>query len=152
MRGHIEKLFPALRGTDYQVTGPPDEAYNCIAWAAGDSTDCWWPADPDFSHWPESVPRQETLEAFRAMFATLGYGVCLGEEVEFGFEKIALFANEHGVPKHAARQLPSGRWTSKLGKLEAIEHALHDLEGTEYGTVVVVMKRPVVAVQPAATE
>ena len=50
-------------------------------------------------------------------------------------------------PKHAARQLPSGRWTSKLGFLEDIEHALHDLEGTEYGAVVLVMKRPIIAVE-----
>jgi hypothetical protein len=47
------------------------------------------------------------------------------------------------VPKHAARQLPSGRWTSKLGPMEDIEHALHDLTGMAYGSVVLVMKRPV---------
>src|SRR2546430_15107859 len=112
---HIEKLFPALQGKDYQVVRPGDEAYNCIAWAAGDTSDCWWPADPDLSQWPDGVPRAETLEAFRAAFATLGYVVCDGAEVELGFEKIALFTNDQGVPKHAARQLPGGRWTSKLG-------------------------------------
>ena len=31
--------------------------------------------------------------------------------------------------------------TSKLGKLEDIEHALHDLAGTAYGSVVRIMKR-----------
>lgn len=50
------------------------------------------------------------------------------------------------MPKHAARQLASGRWTSKLGKLEDIDHALHDLEGMLYGAVVLFMKRP----RPAA--
>jgi len=45
------------------------------------------------------------------------------------------------VPLHVARQLPSGRWSSKLGALQDIEHDLHDLEGTEYGSVVLVMKR-----------
>jgi hypothetical protein len=62
-------------------------------------------------------------------------------ELESGFEKIALFASD-GVPKHAARQLESGRWTSKLGTREDIEHALHDLEGAIYGSVALVMKRP----------
>jgi hypothetical protein len=52
-----------------------------------------------------------------------------------------LFANAQGVPKHAARQLLTGRWTSKLGKMEDIEHGLRDLEGTVYGTVVLIMKR-----------
>jgi len=46
---------------------------------------------------------------------------------------------------HAARQLPEGRWTSKLGELEDIEHALHDLTGTVYGSVVLVMKRALLA-------
>jgi hypothetical protein len=83
-----------------------------------------------------------TIEAFRLAFATLGHEICSGEELEPGFEKIALFANNEGVPKHAARQLSNGKWTSKLGRLEDIEHSLHDLEGTLYGSVVLIMKRP----------
>ena len=54
-----------------------------------------------------------------------------------------MFADDQGTPLHAARQLPNGRWTSKLGELEDIEHVLHDLEGAAYGSVVLVMKRPV---------
>jgi hypothetical protein len=46
------------------------------------------------------------------------------------------------VPKHAARQLPDGRWTSTLGPGEDLEHALHDLKGMVYGSVVLVLKRP----------
>jgi hypothetical protein len=91
------------------------------------------------------VPRADTLEAFRTAFTTLGYVVCAGEELEPGFQKVALFATAEGIAKHAARQLDSGRWTSKLGKMEDIEHALHDLEGTLYGSVVLVMKRLVPA-------
>lgn len=53
---HLEQLFPRLRGADYRVTSPPDETYNCIAWAAGDTTNCWWPADPDIAEWPAAVP------------------------------------------------------------------------------------------------
>lgn len=119
------------------------DLYNCVAWAAHVTTDWWWPVGPGKTYWPEGVPREATLEAFCAAFATLNYAICDGEEWEPGFQKIALFANEQGVPKHAARQLDSGRWTSKLGKMEDIEHGLHDLEGTLYGSVVLVMKRPV---------
>ena len=141
----IESEFPHLRGGNYQVTSPRTRTYNCIAWAAGDTTEWWWPDEPDdpqSAHWPAGVPRVETLVAFRQAFTTLGYVACDGEELELGFEKIALFTDAEGVPRHAARQLPSGRWTSKLGPMEDIEHTLHDLTGTVYGSVVLVMKRP----------
>ena len=76
-----------------------------------------------------------------AAFASLGYTVCEGEGLEAGYEKVALFADAGGRPTHAARQLSGGRWTSKLGTAEDIDHGLYDLEGAIYGAVVLVMKR-----------
>jgi hypothetical protein len=149
----LEVLFPRLRAASYQVTSPPSRDYNCIAHAAGDTLHWWWP-DPDPSndaiYWPTGVAREETLAAFIAAFATIGYSPCATEELEPGLEKVALFADADGVPTHAARQLSSGRWTSKLGKREDIEHDLHDLEGEVYGVVVQVLVRARQAV-PAAT-
>jgi hypothetical protein len=152
MVGFIEQVFPGLRGPGYQVTSPQNDTYNCIAWAAGDTNNWWWPDEPDkpdSSHWPPSVPRLETLESFRQAFATLGYAVCDNDRPEAGYEKVALFALA-GAPKHAARQLPSGRWTSKLGPMEDIEHALHDLTGLVYGSVALVMRRPLPGTGPAS--
>jgi hypothetical protein len=139
----IETVFPRLQGTAWRVSSERDDRYNCIAWTANVITTWWWPVGPGKSYWPEGVPREVTLEAFRAAFATLGYVFCLGEEMEPGFEKTAVFADEQGVPKHAARQLPQEGWTSKLGKMEDIEHALSDLTGPVYGSVVLIMKRSV---------
>ena len=51
------------------------------------------------------------------------YFPTVDESLEPGFEKVALYALG-GVPKHAARQLSSGRWSSKLGDLEDVEHTL----------------------------
>ena len=82
----------------------------------------------------------ETIETFREAFATIGYVVCEDERHEPGHEKVALFALG-GVPTHAARQVASGRWVSKLGQSEDIEHSLHDLTGVVYGSVVLIMKR-----------
>ena len=48
-----------------------------------------------------------------------------------------------GIPTHAARQLRSGRWTSKLGQAEDIEHELRALEGAIHGAVVLILKRQV---------
>jgi len=124
---------------------------HCIAWAAGETTRWWWPVlDPDNAavFWPAGVVLEETLDAFVAAFATLGYAPCTGEEPEPGFEKVALFAKA-AVPTHAARQLPSGRWTSKLGLREDIEHDLHAVSGDVYGSVVVLLKRPLAALPPS---
>lgn len=140
MIDEIESAFSRLRGAGYHVTSPRTDRYNCIAWAAGDTTRWWWPDGR--SYWPHGVARAEALSAFRDAFAMLGYDACAGAELEMGFEKVALFADREGIPTHAARQLPNGRWTSKLGLLEDVEHALGDLEGGDYGSVVLVMKRP----------
>jgi len=138
---NLEDIFPRLRGADYSLDSPEDPAYNCIAHAAGEKHSRWWPDFDGQDTWPGGVPREETPEAFVAAFAALRYAICASEELEPAFEKVALFADAHGTPTHAARQLEGGRWTSKLGELEDILHTLHDLEGTAYGSVVGVMKR-----------
>jgi len=140
----LEEAFPDLAGGSYRITSPPSKDYNCIAWAAGGTEDWWWPVPPHVKevYWPADIPRLETLAAFSQAFAALGYIECAADNLESGFEKIALFANEQGLPLHAARQLPSGRWSSKLGEREDIEHGLRDLEGTTYGSVLLIMKRP----------
>jgi len=140
----IEALFPALLDAGFRITSPATSDYNCIAWAAGNMARWWWPGDdPDDAavFWPPGVAARETVDAFTAAFATIGYVVCAGEGLESGFEKIALFAKV-GIPTHTARQLPSGRWTSKLGRREDIEHDLHAISGTLYGTVVLLLRRP----------
>ena len=139
----LEAFFPGLRGKTYRVMSPRTPEYNCIAWAAGISSKNWWPSGDDRDTWPAGIALEETVSAFRDAFGTLGYTVCNSEDLEPGFEKTALFANEQGVPQHAARQLTTGRWTSKIGALEDIEHDLHDLAGAEYGSVVLVMRREI---------
>jgi hypothetical protein len=138
----IKVMFPKLADASFRVTSERDPAYNCIAWAAGVTHQRWWPLEgPSEAHWPEAAPRARTVEAFRAAFSTLGYADCSSDASKPGVERIALFADTNGEPTHAARQLPNGCWTSKLGKAEDIEHALRDLEGDFYGTVVLLMMR-----------
>lgn len=63
--------------------------------------------------------------------------------MEIGFEKIAIYGSDHG-PTHASRQLADGKWTSKLGDADDIEHeTLEALEGAIYGSVVHIMKRSI---------
>jgi hypothetical protein len=75
----------------------------------------------------------QSVATFTEMFRLYGFEPCDDSSQEHGFEKIALFTRDKLV-KHAARQLQTGRWTSKLGDGFDIAHStLEDLEGKKYG-------------------
>ena len=81
------------------------------------------------------------MDAFLAGFSALGYEPCADGILEDGFEKVAIYQLLSQVT-HMARQLSTGRWTSKIGDFEDIEHSNpSELEGDEYGTVVQYMRR-----------
>jgi hypothetical protein len=141
MNPALPMLFPHLSDSGYRETSPADRRYNCVAWAAGDDQNWWWPQPFDETFWPPDAPRIESVEGFMAAFRTLGYEPCGHSQLEPGFEKVALYVGEDGLPTHAARQLENGRWTSKLGELEDIEHDLDNLEGERYGTIGGIMRR-----------
>lgn len=121
----------------------PERAYNCVAWAMGE-TDRWWqPAAADLGYyWPDEAANSGLLTEYVRAFSDLGYVQCEGETAEKGFERIALFADSVGEFTHVARQLPSGHWTSKLGAWEDVEHNVHALEGGKYGRIACFMRRP----------
>jgi hypothetical protein len=93
-----------------------------------------WPIEPELA----------SVEAFIHAFATLGYEACDDHSLEAGFEKVAIYTGPAGIPRHMARQLKSGVWTSKCGGLEDIIHALEGLKGEAYGRVTQILRRPVV--------
>lgn len=115
--------------------------YNCIAWAANDVTN-WWEPDPlEQYHWPDGVARQYTRDAYIAAFRTAGFEVCESGTPEPNMEKLVIYTLL-GDPTHAARLLPNGNWTSKLGAYEDIQHTNLDcLGGPLYGRPHVFMKR-----------
>lgn len=143
MSEDLESWFPQLSHSAYAITSPATPEYNCIAWAAGDTERWWWPVAGSYAYWPANAPVQETLVAFIKAFATLGFMPCDDSQVEQGHEKVALYVDQNGKPTHAARQLPNGRWTSKLGKIEDIEHELEAVVGPVYGSVAQILKRPI---------
>lgn len=143
VREKIERDYPNLTVYGYELTSPDTIDYNCVAWAAEDDETWWWPDSQNQFYWPLSIPRKETIEAFQQAFETLGYEVCQGDALEEGFQKIAIYTNSNKIPTHVARQLPTGKWTSKLGSLEDIEHNnLQGLTGNPgYGEVACIMKK-----------
>jgi hypothetical protein len=123
--------FPNLNHGGWQITSDPSEDYNSIAWAAGLTSRWWWP--DGLEDWPAGAPCEETITAFAAALGTTGYVPCDNGDWEVDTEKVALYAIGDR-PKHAARQLPNGKWTSKLG-------AGHDIEHDSLGAVVLFLKR-----------
>ena len=135
----IEQEFPNLVKDGYRVTSEASQEYNCVAWAAGISDDWWDPAEG--YTWPEGVPRKYTRETLIAVYRTLGFEICIGTQLEAGFEKVAIYADDAGWT-HAARQVDDGKWTSKLGPNEDIEHSSPEaVSDTIYGQVICIMKR-----------
>ncbi len=143
LESYKENKFPNLSRTEYSVTSKQSRSYNCFAWAAGEEDRWWSPIDPDnMYYWVEGVAAELTMSAFIQAYKSLGYELCDNSEMEAGFEKIAIYATSDGEPTHAARQLSNGKWTSKLGRWEDIEHELEGLTGEMYGCVQQILKRP----------
>lgn len=154
MRSHIggstrnmEHIFPRLSGTKHRVTSPRDGVYNCIAWAAEEQHRWWTPDGKPHDlerYWPPGASRGSQLRCIVEAYQTIGYRICLSDSLEPGFQKVALYCL-HGDWTHATRQLPSGLWTSKLGRFVDIEHEHpDDLSGDLYGSVFCYMKRSTV--------
>ena len=112
----LECLFPRLKGTSYKITSRALQDYNCIAWAAGDSSR-WWEPDREYQYyWPEGALRQYTVRAYAEAFLNLGFEICQDEKWEEGQEKVAIFADPDDIPTHAARQLADGAWNEQAWK------------------------------------
>jgi hypothetical protein len=132
---------------DYEITSPATRRYNCIAWAAGETFRRWWPDPRNIGWWPPGVQRIETIGAFVDAYGTLGFKLCFDGSLQSGIEKLAIFGfvtpNQPPVPTHAALQLESGDWTSKLGDFEDISHnPVEALAGPAYGKVICYLSRP----------
>jgi len=135
--------FPRLTPDNHRVTSPPTTDYNCIAWAA-DDTERWW--EPGV-YWPIPATGYGP-DALEAAFAALGFEPCPDGTDEAGWVKVALYA-AGAFATHAARQLPGGTWTSKLGRREDIEHDTADaVAGGVYGEVFRYLRRRTTAPPP----
>jgi len=129
----LRDLFPKLTEDNHEITSPQTIKYNCVAWAASDTQRWWQPG----SFWPVDSTRDDHgIGTLIAAFEKVGYEVCDDGDSEPDVEKVALYGSAL-MYTHTARQLPDGRWTSKLGRLEDITHDNTDvIAGSDYGEVV----------------
>jgi hypothetical protein len=138
--------FPRLDARNHRVTSPATDAYNCVAWAAGDTEHWWQPGE----FWPVADwPIDDYgLGALEQAFLHLGFVDCgMDAKLEPAVEKIAIYGDT-SIYTHVARQLSTGKWTSKLGKDVDIEHEVPEdvaggVYGGVYGEVAQIMKRPI---------
>ena len=137
----LEEEFPRLSSEGFETIGQESERYNCIAYAAGDTTDWWWP--DGINHWPSWATVDNKMESLKEVFAGLDYEQCDDSGLQAGHEKVALY-EVHGRFEHAALQTPNGRWRSKMGQGPLIEHlSPESLAGGTYGNPTIYMRRPV---------
>jgi hypothetical protein len=144
----IVQLLPGL-SAGFEITSPTDEEYNCIAWTVNDTRQSWWPTPLGQGkwpgkYWPPGIPHEETVLAFTKTYKALGFQECRERTFESGFDKIAIYADNQGTVTHAARWwLEDSGWSSKLGEEnDILHHSLESIEGSMYGTVAKIMKRP----------
>ena len=150
---HLLPYFDRLDESMFEETSPKDSRYNCIAWAACDHENWWWPDEDSF--WPEAAERNHNLAAFVQAFESLGYRKCDDGSLEAGFEKVVIYGDLSG-PQHASRQISSGehagQWTSKLGPFEDIRHINPEcINCKTYGSPMSYMSRPIVVNLPLST-
>ena len=143
IKDELVNLFPNLVPQNFSITSPDDPGYNCVAWSVDDITK-WWEPDPfKLYYWPPGIPRKYTFAAYESVYKMLDYVECNNDEsYESGFQKVALFVKSKDR-MHVSKQVDSERWSSKLGGKVDIEHPLHGLEDSIYGTIASIMKKPV---------
>lgn len=154
-RQELQQMVPELSRGEWKITSPFDTRYQCIAWAACRTDRFWWPWDSPMCYWPPGFPKytvgtpvsaQYFADVFEKRF---GYRQCQTPAFEFGYQKVAIYANALGATHMARQHLWGKGWLSKLGVWEDVVHSepthvcgsIDPLAG-EYGVVALYMKRP----------
>ena len=134
------KHWPNLTKGSFDYASEHTVEYNCVAWALGEMHRLYDSYGYDF---PQDLKEKHTVENYAEFFRRHGFEICSDGSLEKGMEKLALYADKNGEFMHVARQKTTGNWTSKMGDYEDVDHlTLRALQGTDYGEVVIFMRRP----------
>jgi hypothetical protein len=127
-----EALFPHLGR--WVETSSATTDYNCYAFAVKD-LDRWWdPLPAPGYYWPSGAPLNHQISTFIEIYKSYGYAPCADGALQHDVEKVVIYENASGGCDHVARQLPDGRWTSKIGPDEDIAHETPEsLTSNSYG-------------------
>jgi hypothetical protein len=142
----LELEIPALKGGNgYRDTSEETLVYNCLSWALGITWTRYEPTPRCAGYyWFPGVPRKWDEPTLKKVFEIHKFRVTDNYELEPGYEKVVFYVDSAGIPTHFARQLPNGKWTSKMGDLNDIEHdTLEIIINPRYGNPGLVMKREI---------
>ncbi|RIK80189.1 MAG: hypothetical protein DCC68_11550 [Planctomycetota bacterium] len=144
IRSEVELEFDGLRGTKWRLTSKQTPRYNCIAWAVGEKHRPW---DLLRGYWPDGVPRTGCLTSLIAAYQTKGFEICDEAPLEYdqSFDKVVLYGVQTGSGhewQHAAKLMPNGMWSSKLGNWVDIQHEQPEhVNHADYGEPLVYMRK-----------
>lgn len=127
----INKLWPNLNSTNYELKSNSTDNYNCVAWANHINYE---PVDLSLDNNGEPLVYPDlSCLTYIEYFENQGFELCESSEWEEGFEKIALYERDDETFEHVARQVSTNIWTSKLGEWEDIEHTtLESLQSSHF--------------------
>lgn len=141
-RQETNYAFPNISLSNSTVVGFGTSRYNCAGYAFGDTKRWWWPSSPEYGeyeYWPEGFSRNHSVQNFDELFEAVNATEVpekFWNDVHPGWVSIALYVDDDNVPMHLARLADDGRWISKTGAEELIEHEhLEDIGGGLYGHV-----------------
>lgn len=152
LKTQLIEQFPRLASDNhFKITSPIDPNYNCISWAMRYQDR--WTSPTEYPYvldgvtywWPAGAKTGQHISCLVDAFIKEGFELCDDDLFDEEYLKIALYFNpkNHDNWTHAARQLRSGIWASKLGCLFDIEHGTpYTIESNVYGKVYCIMRTP----------
>ncbi len=148
------RKFPKFLADGAKKTREATRQYNCKAWSAERDINQWWEPEKlePWFFWPvDSEPNDYSFENIVHIFKNRGYTKPSDDSFEIFHKKVAIYAiyglieSDKWWFTHVCDQLNSGKWTSKLGPDEDIEHgSISSLAGfveDEYGEIKLILKR-----------
>jgi hypothetical protein len=110
-----------IEGVNGQTTSGQSGLYNCIAHSVQMVLTYIWPDEDEEYSWPPNLDRNDHIDTFVKFYRACGFEPCSDASLEQAYEKVILYGVDKTV-LHAARQLPDGSWTSKVGDLTDVMH------------------------------
>jgi hypothetical protein len=135
----IKYHFPNLKkGHNFKFTSFNTDQYNCISWAFEITNR----RTQLYDHLGKGII---DADEYIQLFNKKGFCETQNRLFEKNKIKIAVYLKKDAFNydfKHVARLLENGKWTSKLGDWEDIEHETpEDLIGASYGNNIIIMEK-----------
>jgi hypothetical protein len=137
---YFDKDYPYLKG-NYTKTSDETILYNCVAYVLGEY-DKIYSSYEEEGIWIDGLEKTHTPKNYADFFKKIkGFEICKNADFDDKYEKIAIYGLEDEF-LHVAIQLQNGKWSSKIGEYEDIEHnSLKAVGGGRYGYPIIFMQR-----------